>query len=134
MRVQPALPGMSRVVPRRDPREMQILAAIVKLSALWPDVMLHRNNTGALRNPKGRPVAFGLGKGSPDLVGSITVPCEGRRIARALAIEVKAERGRVRPEQAAWIHVHRGMGWAIAIVRSVEEAQRFVEGVRAWKE
>lgn len=89
-------------------------------------VRLWRNNTGTLMDRQGRPVQFGLCKGSSDLIGlrSITVTPEmvGQQLAVFAAVEVKAERGRVTPEQTAFIDAVNGMGGLAGVARSVEEA------------
>jgi hypothetical protein len=64
---------------------------------------LFRNNTGTLRDQHGRPVQFGLARGSADLIGyrtiTITPEMVGQQVAVFLSIEVKTPTGRIRPEQ-----------------------------------
>jgi hypothetical protein len=66
---------------------------------------LFRNNTGTLRDQHGRPVQFGLCKGSADLIGyrsiTITPDMVGQQVAVFTSIEVKTPTGRIRPEQQA---------------------------------
>jgi hypothetical protein len=81
---------------------------------------LFRNNTGTLRDQHGRPVQFGLCKGSADLIGyrtiTITPDMVGQQVAVFTSIEVKTPTGRIRPEQRAvdgnspgsWRHCRRG--------------------------
>lgn len=52
-----------------------------------------------------------LGKGTPDLL----VGAHGQNVL----LEVKADKGKVNPDQAEWMHAWRG---SVAVVRSVEEA------------
>jgi hypothetical protein len=98
----------------------------IRLALGKGSVRLWRNNTGTLMDRQGRPVQFGLCKGSSDLIGlrSITVTPEmvGQRLAVFAAVEVKAERGRVTPEQTAFIDAVNGMGGLAGVARSVEEA------------
>ncbi len=67
-------------------------------------------------------IAFGLGVGSPDLVGSL----EGR----ALGLELKAPGGHLSPEQERWHAAARRRGVAVFTVRSVEEARMAIERAR----
>jgi hypothetical protein len=64
------------------------------------DLRLFRNNTGTLPDPRtGRPVQFGLARGSADLIGwrtiTITPEMVGQRVAIFTSIEVKTESGRL---------------------------------------
>ena len=68
---------------------------------------LWRNNTGTLRDQHGRPVQFGLARGSADLIGyrtiTITPDMVGQQVAVFASIEVKTPTGRIRPEQQQWL-------------------------------
>jgi len=87
-----------------------------------------RNNTGTLRDQHGRPVTFGLCKGSADLIGwttrEITPDMVGQRIAVFTSIEVKTPTGRVRPEQRQWMEAVQAAGGIAGVARSVEDAER----------
>ncbi len=87
---------------------------------------LFRNNTGTLRDQHGRPVSFGLCKGSADLIGwrSVTITPEmvGQQIAVFTSIEVKAATGRIRPEQQQWLNAVQSAGGIAGVARSVGEA------------
>jgi len=87
---------------------------------------LFRNNTGTLRDINGRPVSFGLCKGSADLIGwrSVTITPEmvGQQIAVFTSIEVKAATGRIRPEQQQWLNAVQAAGGIAGVARSVGEA------------
>jgi hypothetical protein len=89
-------------------------------------VRLWRNNTGTLLDKHGRPVQFGLCKGSSDLIGlrSITIGPEhlGQQLAVFAAIEVKSATGRATPEQTAFIEQVQAMGGLAGVVRSVRDA------------
>lgn len=67
-------------------------------------------------------ITWGLGVGSPDLVG-----CVGGRF---IGLELKSETGRVRPEQGDWHEGARRSGALIEVVRSVDEARAVVEKAR----
>ena len=90
---------------------------------------LFRNNTGTLRDQHGRPVQFGLARGSADLIGyrSITITPEmvGQQVAVFASIEVKTPTGtgRIRPEQRAWMETIQAAGGIAGVARSVEDAK-----------
>src|SRR5690606_15466979 len=77
--------------------------------------LIWRNNTGVLKDANGRPVKFGLCKGSADLIG---VAKDGR----FLAVECKISTGRVRPEQLTFIAAVKRAGGRAGIARSVSDA------------
>ena len=89
---------------------------------------LHRNNTGTLRDQHGRPVQFGLAKGSADLIGwttrTITPDMVGQQVAVFTSIEVKTATGRLRPEQRQWLEAVQAAGGIAGVARSVEDAAR----------
>jgi hypothetical protein len=89
---------------------------------------LFRNNTGTLRDQHGRPVQFGLCKGSADLIGwkqvTVTPEMVGQQVAVFLSIEVKTPTGRIRPEQRAWMETVQSAGGIAGVARSVEDALR----------
>jgi hypothetical protein len=92
-----------------------------------PDVRLFRNNTGTLPDPRtGRPVQFGLARGSADLIGyrtvTITPDMVGQDVAVFVSLEVKTPTGRIRPEQANWQRTISAAGGIAAVVRSVDDA------------
>ena len=96
-----------------------------------PDARLCRNQVGSLPDPRtGRPVQFGLARGSADLIGwrtiTITPEMVGQRLAVFTSIEVKTERGRVRPEQHAWLSTVQQSGGIAGIARSVQDANDLV--------
>lgn len=76
-------------------------------------VMLFRNNVGFDRE---RRVKYGLGLGSPDLVGLL------RPSGRLCGFEVKTPIGRVSKEQNLWHAAARSAGGFVAVVRSVDDA------------
>jgi len=95
------------------------------------DLRLFRNNTGTLPDPRtGRPVQFGLARGSADLIGwrTITVTPEmvGHRIAVFTSIEIKLPNGRIRPEQHAWQRTVSAAGGIAGIARSIQDANEIL--------
>jgi hypothetical protein len=59
-------------------------------------------------------IVYGLGKGSPDLVGVVD--------GRAVGLELKAPDGTLQPHQATWHVAARRRGMFVAVVRSADEA------------
>jgi hypothetical protein len=102
----------------------------IRLALSRGPVRLHRNNTGTLRDQHGRPVTFGLAKGSADLIGwttrTITPDMVGQRVAVFTSIEVKTPTGRVSPEQRQWMEAVQAAGGIAGVARSVEDALRIV--------
>lgn len=84
---------------------------------------LFRNNTGRWQLADGRWVTTGLCVGSSDLIGwmpvTVTAAMVGQQLAVFVAVETKAEAGRVRPEQQQFLSVAAQAG-AIAIVARSE--------------
>jgi hypothetical protein len=76
---------------------------------------------------QGRPVQFGLCKGSSDLIGlrSITIGPEhvGTTMAVFAAVEVKSPTGRLTAEQQSFIDTVQSMGGMSGIARSVDDAR-----------
>jgi hypothetical protein len=99
----------------------------IRLAISKGDTRVFRNNTGTLRDANGRPVQFGLCKGSADLIGwrtvTITPEMVGQRIAVFTSIEVKTPTGRLRPEQQQWLEAVQAAGGIAGIARSVEDAK-----------
>jgi hypothetical protein len=98
----------------------------IRLSCSRGPVRLYRNNTGTLRDQHGRPVSFGLCKGSADLIGwrTVTISPEmvGQQVAVFTSIEVKAASGRLRPEQRQWLDSVQAAGGIGGVARSVADA------------
>jgi hypothetical protein len=65
-------------------------------------------------------VTYGLGVGSPDLVGTL-------RSGTTFAVEVKAARGALRDDQWSWWLAARKWGVLGGVARSVEEAMALLE-------
>ena len=96
-----------------------------------PDLRLFRNNTGTLPDPRtGRPVQFGLARGSADLIGlrtvTITPDMVGQQVAVFTSIEVKTPKGRPTAEQQNWLNMVRSLGGIAGIARSVRDANEIL--------
>jgi len=96
-----------------------------------PHLRLFRNQVGQLPDPRtGRPVQFGLARGSADLIGwrtvTITPDMVGTRLAVFTSIEVKAPTGRLTPQQHAWMGVVRSAGGIAGVARSVRDAEEIL--------
>ncbi len=100
----------------------------IRLAISHGNTKVFRNNTGTLRDQNGRPVQFGLARGSADLIGwrtvTITPEMVGTQVAVFLSIEVKTPTGRLRPEQQQWLDAVQAAGGIAGVARSVEDAQR----------
>ena len=100
----------------------------IRLTCSTGATRLFRNNTGTLRDQHGRPVSFGLAKGSADLIGwrtvTITPEMVGQQVAVFTSIEVKTPTGRVKPEQQQWLDAVQAAGGIAGVARSVEDALR----------
>ena len=104
----------------------QTIQQHIRLACSIGTCRLFRNNTGTLRDINGRPVSFGLCKGSADLIGwrSVTITPEmvGQQVAIFTSIEVKSSSGRVKPEQQQWLNAVQAAGGIAGVARSVGEA------------
>ena len=100
----------------------------IRLACSTGQTRLFRNNTGTLRDANGRPVQFGLCKGSADLIGwtsrTITPEMVGQKIAVFTSIEIKSTSGRVKPEQQQWLDAVAKAGGIAAVARSVADCKR----------
>lgn len=100
----------------------------IRIACSNGDTRLFRNNTGTLRDQHGRPVQFGLCKGSADLIGyrtiTITPEMVGQQVAVFTSIEVKSATGRLRPEQQQWLDAVVKAGGIAAVARSVADCER----------
>ena len=96
-----------------------------------PDLRLFRNQVGQLPDPRtGRPVQFGLARGSADLIGwqsvVITPEMVGQRVAIFLSLEIKTPTGRLTPAQHNWLGAVRNAGGIAGVARSVADAFQIV--------
>lgn len=84
--------------------------------------IVRRNNVGMFFTPDGRPIAIGI-PGEADL----TLFCDG---GKTVFIETKTERGRQSKKQKKFQAAVERLGYTYVIMRSVEDAQRFIEEVK----
>lgn len=82
-------------------------------------VRVWRNNVGV---DTMRGIRYGLGVGSPDLVGIAW--------GRFVGLEVKTPTGRVSKEQTMWLDMVRRFGGVAGVARSVDDALAIVEEAR----
>ena len=105
----------------------QTIQQRIRLACSTGDCRLFRNNTGTLRDQNGRPVTFGLCKGSADLIGwkrvTVTPAMVGQQVAVFASIEVKTLTGRLRPEQKQWLEAVQAAGGIAGVARSVADAE-----------
>ena len=102
----------------RIQRQIRIAVNRTGKARVFPNVVgLFEDGHGGMRR-------VGLGTGSADLVGVV-------RGGRAIALEVKNETGRVRPEQHRWHDAARAWGVYVAVVRSVDDAIAAVDDALA---
>lgn len=85
--------------------------------------MVFRANVGKVRTSDGRFFDTGLPKGFSDLFGF-------RQDGQIFFIEVKNEKGRVRPEQTKFMEIMKQRGALVGVARSVEDALGIVNGTR----
>lgn len=81
-----------------------------------------RNSTGFAERD-GRQLRFGLQVGSSDLIGIA--------LGLFLAVEVKTDRGRLRPEQQRFLELVYESGGIACLCRSEEQAEEQVLAIRA---
>ena len=106
----------------------QTIQQQIRLACSKGDCRLFRNNTGTLVDRNGRPVQFGLCKGSADLIGwttrTITPEMVGQQVAVFTSIEVKTATGRLKPEQRQWLDAVQKAGGIAGVARSVADCDR----------
>lgn len=120
-------------------------------NALAPHATIWRANVGqawagdATKLPDGRvvltnprPFSSGLPRGFADLFGfvevEITEAMVGARVPVFVAVEVKTPRGRVRPEQRAFLQAVESAGGVAVVARSADDAVRAVTGAHHRRE
>ena len=111
-----------------EPTETQVVDAVLQAlefeQAQGRICWFARMNTGGAKFPDkyGKPqfVRFGF-KGSPDIHGMMS---DGR----AMYLEVKSPRGRVREEQKRFLDKVIGAGAVGGVVRSADEAVQIIRG------
>jgi hypothetical protein len=104
--------------------QREIMAAL----GAEPDLILFRNSVGSVpmyHHATGRTyhVTFGLGVGSPDVVGILRIELPGRSLGQWFCLEVKRPGEHPRPEQEQCAQAWRRFGAFVATVTSVGEAR-----------
>lgn len=99
----------------------------VRLALARAGAVAFRNNVGQYTDPKtGRPIRYGLGVGSSDLIGwtpvVVTPDMVGKTVALFTAVEVKTQSGRPTDAQLNFIAQVLKAGGLAGIARSAEEA------------
>lgn len=133
-------------VPRK-PKETDLVRSILAAINRLPGVRATRNNVGTIEDRRGVPVTFGLGEGSPDIVGILTfgggntAPAERDEgtlllrtldpLAVAFAIEVKQPKRYETRLQKAWHATARRRGLVSCVARSDEDAIAFLAVLRS---
>jgi hypothetical protein len=115
----------------QDPLEAAIQRDIEAALGTEPDLILLRNSVGLARftsRTSGRcyAVPYGLGSGSPDVVGILRV----RRLGVWFALEVKRPGDDAEAHQAKCHEQWRQFGALVYVVHSVEEARAALEHAR----
>ena len=86
-------------------------------------VWAYRTNTGALRNPQGRPVRFNV-PGHPDIVARLRT---GKKNAKVVWIEAKGKGGKLSPEQEEWQAKAKAHGDIFIVARCLEDVMGVFE-------
>lgn len=97
----------------------------VSAPSLVPGLRLFRNNVGVAKLENGSRLRYGLAVGSADLIGWLPIVIGtqhiGMTIARFMAVEVKSKRGKLSPEQQAFLNAVRNAGGIATMARSIDE-------------
>jgi len=104
----------------REVLEARVLHDVLALSGKLPGVRLFRNTVGAVRAQSGRFLRYGLGVGTPDIIGwrrvLVTPDMVGKSMAVFVGVEVKAPGEEPTEEQLRFLrdlHEAGGIaGWA----------------------
>ena len=96
-----------------------------------PDLRMFRNQVGQLPDLRtGRPVQFGLAKGSSDLIGfktiEVTSDMVGQKLAVFTSIEVKTAKGKLSPMQHNWLSCVNKAGGITGVDRSGQDAIQII--------
>jgi hypothetical protein len=105
----------------RSQEETRLVQAILVRFGALPGLRIARMNVGAARDANGRVIRFGV-RGMADIMG-ILAPS-----GRTVAIECKADGGRLRPHQRAFARMIRAHGGLYILARSVEDVEEALEG------
>lgn len=121
---------------RRSVLETKIQRDIEAALGAERDLILLKNSNGTARfinetDGKEFFVPYGLGVGSPDLVGILRVAIGGGVVGVWLCLEIKTPEGELDAEQEKCHAIWRRFGALIYVVRSVDEARVALSSARA---
>lgn len=120
----------------KHPRESVIQRDIELALGAEPDLILLRNSVGRAMHVQARTgtacyVPYGLGVGTPDLVGMLTIAAPSGPVATWFCLEIKAHGQHARPGQRKCIELWRQYGAFVQVVQSVIEARAALQDARA---
>lgn len=119
---------------RRSVLEKQVQGDVEVDLGAEPGLVLLRNSVGraSFVSDDGREyhVPYGLGVGSPDLVGILRVSIGDITIGVWFCLEIKADGGGLEPEQEKCHAIWRSFGAIVETVRSAAEARAALERAR----
>lgn len=106
--------------------EQQLVNGIITLLTLNRIVHVHVRNTGAVIRRGDGSLTFGRSmfsqKGVPDILAwKAERGADSLTFARAYAVEVKSETGRVSPEQKEWMDRFTAIGGVSIVARKIED-------------
>ena len=114
-------------VERKGPSESEIQRAIMQLLHKHPKVTkVWRQNSGVARKQYGdkvHHVRFNTAHGMSDIMAIM------KGSGRVMALEVKSAKGRIAPHQEDFLSSIRAGGGIGAVVRSVDDVVKLLEGV-----
>jgi hypothetical protein len=112
-------------------REQQLQNEIRLALGSLPGVRLFRNNVGALKDPRGQLVTYGLCTGSSDLIGlrrvTVTPDMVGQQVAVFTALEVKRPGQTPTEAQGKFLGMVDGMGGLSGVVTSIADARGILD-------
>lgn len=137
------MPKLIKPTREGPPLESDVMREVRKWLAEQPDIRVWRNNTGALKDERGRVVTYGLAVGSADLIGSITCdvglthaptyPAINHKIARFLAIELKQPGKKPTEDQERFLETVRRDGGVAFWADCIGEVMAMIGLAREWK-
>lgn len=109
---------------RPEPKEAQVLKAVLRAFELHPDVAFAvRMNSGGTKTASGGWVNFGF-KGCPDVWGMT-------KTGQLIVCEVKKPSGRLRPEQIQFLETVQKNGGIAFVARSSDDVfQELLNGAK----
>lgn len=123
--------------PERPVLESDVLAETRSALSSLPHVLIARNNSGALKDATGRLVRYGLGDGSADLIGCVSIELTDMdsapfKVGVYVAIEMKRPGKKATEEQRAWLDIYASRGAITGVAHSAEEALQILhDGIAA---